>query len=107
LLGDLHYARGDLPAALNEYRAGSHMLPEYDTLHQKLGRVLIDVGQAQLAIYELRRALEINACPAITHFLLGQAYESVGEREQAGMEYQAALNIDSQCEEARQGLENL
>jgi len=57
--------------------------PDNATVHYQLGRFAIQTGQYERAIERLEMAFKIQPESAVISCLLGQAYQAVGNKEQA------------------------
>jgi tetratricopeptide (TPR) repeat protein len=77
---------------INSLRADSMAYPEVLEIRYLLGRALVEDGQWLSAIETLKALAEKDFRPAQTHFLLAQAYESLGDRKSAYEEYVTTLN---------------
>ena len=59
-----------------------------------LGRNYMDLGQYEIALEKLKRAVAHDKTYAPAHTLLGILYETIGETEKAGEEYKLAVRYD-------------
>jgi tetratricopeptide (TPR) repeat protein len=57
--------------------------PRLQPAIRQLGRVQLTRGQSQLAVTTLSRALDLNPGDMLSHWLLAQAYDGLGENEAA------------------------
>lgn len=59
-----------------------------------LGRQYMDRGQYEISLEKLKRAVAYDKTYAPAHSMLAILYETIGETEQAGLEYQLAVKYD-------------
>jgi type IV pilus assembly protein PilF len=59
-----------------------------------LGRQYIDRKQYEIALEKLKRAVAFDSTYAPAHTLLGVLYETIGENDKAGKEYELAVRHD-------------
>lgn len=64
------------------------------------GVLALQLGQPELALQRLQRAVELGANLGGTHFLLGRAYKAMGMLDFAIASYQRAVTIDPQLSDA-------
>jgi Tfp pilus assembly protein PilF len=72
--------------------------------HRDLGTLYLQRGQAELAIRELRAALEISDRDAETHFAIGEAYRQKLAFDDAERHFLRALDLDPTLLDARLNL---
>ncbi|MGH9354712.1 MAG: tetratricopeptide repeat protein, partial [Terriglobia bacterium] len=87
-------SRADFPSAiemLNGVVAGD---PANGEAWRELGVCYLENRQPGLALGALNRAVAAAPSDAVTHYLLGHAYGSSGQLEQASACYRRALDVD-------------
>jgi tetratricopeptide (TPR) repeat protein len=103
-LGGLFLARGDLEAALGEYREALALSPTYADAHYNLGVALARKGDLAEAIREFRSALALKPGYADAHNNLGVVLARGNEHAEAMREYRAALAINPSYADAHNNL---
>ena len=89
-LGVEYYNRGELNAALEQYRIAESIYPEYPDLFNDLGTLLLQQGKTDEAISYLRRA--VNQVPRpITRHNLALALRAHGDYEEAKLQEDAII----------------
>lgn len=95
---------GDYPAALEACGQGSSLFPDYPDLHHLKGALLLQVSALAEAKAALCRALQIGASPPLyhtesglgtylTHTLLGQVCQQIGEDHEAAACFTRAAQL--------------
>ncbi|MEK3760263.1 glycosyltransferase [Paenibacillus sp. FSL P4-0338] len=95
---------GDYPGALEACGQGSLLFPDYPDLHHLKGALLLQVSALAEAKTALCRALEIGASPPLyhtesglgtflTHTLLGQVCQQIGEAQEAAACFTRAAQL--------------
>ncbi|WP_339808698.1 glycosyltransferase [Paenibacillus sp. FSL R7-0337] len=95
---------GDYPGALEACGQGSTLFPDYSDLHHLKGALLLQVSALAEAKTALCRALEIGASPPLyhtesglgtylTHTLLGQVCQQIGEAHEAAACFTRAAQL--------------
>lgn len=118
--GRVAWQHGDFDTALQAYQAAEQQAAgRYDPwLHLNQARLLLHQHNYHDAIARLEVTLDmldqvdessLLPSPAYTEafYLLGQAYEALGETEQATAHYQAAQSVDPEFPAAQRALERL
>jgi tetratricopeptide (TPR) repeat protein len=105
-LGVTLYKKGNLDAAIQEYRAALRIRPIYAQAHNNLGNVLVDKGDLDAAIQEYREALRLYPKYADAHNYLGNALFDKGGLDAAIQEYKEALDINPGYADAHNNLGN-
>ncbi|WP_405104251.1 glycosyltransferase [Paenibacillus sp. FSL K6-1217] len=96
---------GDYSGALEACGQGSSLFPDYPDLHHLQGALLLQVSALAEAKAALCRALEIGAAPPayhtesgigtyLTHTLLGQVCQQIGEAHQAAACFTRAAQLE-------------
>jgi tetratricopeptide (TPR) repeat protein len=86
--------KGDLEAAIGEYREALRVNPNNDLAHYNLGLALDDKGDLEAAIAEYRQALRLNPNYENAHINLGAALYKKGNMEEAIAEYREGLRLN-------------
>src|SRR5207253_2258371 len=92
--------RGDIAAALNEYRTAISLHPDSDTL-QQYGILMASSGNLDGGIAAFRAALELEPRDPRLHYNLGMALRDKGDVDGAMDEYRQVLRFKSNDSEAR------
>ena len=103
-LGGLFLARGDLDAALVEYREALALSPTSADAHYNLGVALARKGDLPEAIREFRSALVLKPGYADAHNNLGVVLAQRNQHGEAMEEYRAALAINPSHADAHNNL---
>jgi tetratricopeptide (TPR) repeat protein len=69
--------------AIEHYRKAIALEDRYPQVHHNLGLLLLEEGQTDAAIAELKRGLEINPSFFYSYGALSQIYERLGDHAQA------------------------
>ena len=96
--------KGDLDAAIREYRETLRIKPDYAKAHNNLGFTLATKGNLDAAIREFREALRINPRDINFHNNLGLVLARKGDLDAAIQEFQEALRINPAYTEAEKNL---
>ena len=86
-------AKGDLDAAIIEFREGLRLAPELASLHDGLGSALSAKGEQDAAASEFREAARLDPNLAAIHHNFGQALAAKGDLNGAIREYRRALRL--------------
>jgi serine/threonine protein kinase/Flp pilus assembly protein TadD len=92
-LGNALGDKGQLDAAIAEYREALRLKPDLAVAHNNLGKALGDKGQLDAAIAEYREALRLKPDLAEAHNNLGVALRDKGELDAAIAEYHEAIRL--------------
>lgn len=76
--------------------------PLNPTAHYMLGRVLMAVGELELALPALERAVELSPDLSDAHYRLAQLYARMGDRESARVSQQRFMELNRQEETAEE-----
>jgi len=93
-LGNAFVNKGDLEAAIKEYRMAVQISPNDEDAHYNLGHVLASKGNLDAAIKEYQEVIRINPNYIDAHFNMGDTFDSKGNLDAAILEYQEALRIN-------------
>jgi len=85
--------KGDIDAAIQEYRTAIQIRPRYAYPYNNLGNILADKGDLNSAIQEYRQALRLNPNYADAHYNFGNALAKKGNLDAAIQEYREAIKI--------------
>jgi tetratricopeptide (TPR) repeat protein len=97
-------AKGDVDAAIIEFREGLRLAPELASLHDGLGSALSAKGEQDAAASELREAARLDPNLAAIHNNFGQALAARGDLNGAVREYRRALNLSPNLPGAQENL---
>jgi tetratricopeptide (TPR) repeat protein len=92
-LGYLYQSKGDLDAAIIEYKTVIRLKPDDDIAHNNLGNALRLQGKLDEAIVEYKTAIRLKPEHADAHDNLGAALGDQGKLEDEIAEYQRAIQI--------------
>ena len=101
-LGNLRLAEGNSAAASTFYLTTLQLDDRHRGALNNLGVIALDHKQFELAEHWFRRALDLNARSAKTHFLLAKTYAARGDRADACAEIDSAVALSPQQPEFRQ-----
>jgi tetratricopeptide (TPR) repeat protein len=85
--------RGEMDAAIDQYRQALEIRPDYPEAHNNLGIALAALGQIDEAISHYRKALEQKPDSMEIHTNLGIVLEQRGQMDEAVSHYRRALEI--------------
>jgi tetratricopeptide (TPR) repeat protein len=105
-LGQAHKKRGDLKAAIDEYRKAVQLKPHYAEAHSALGAALCDAGDHDSGAQECREAIRLNPDDFAASYHLGNALYYKGDFSDAITHFRAAIRLKSDLLEARNNLAN-
>jgi tetratricopeptide (TPR) repeat protein len=105
-LGVFLVEQNHLPEAREEFEAALTLRPDYKPAHLNLGKILLDSGQYEEALAQLRMA---SGTPHkdYVHLYLGQALEGLHQFANAAAEYSLHARLDPGNVEAWFGLGNV
>jgi tetratricopeptide (TPR) repeat protein len=103
-LGQVLAERGDLDAAIKEYREAIRINPNAMHSHYNLGIALFTKGNLDAAIREFQEALRLNPASRDAHVNLGAALVSKGNLDGAIQEFQEAIRINPNFADAHNNL---
>jgi Flp pilus assembly protein TadD len=92
-LGALRHLQGQLPEAIEHYRAALRINPRSAEAHMDLGSALATQGQVPEGIEHLREALRVRPNFAHAHVNLGRVLAYQGQLQEAVEHYRAALRV--------------
>lgn len=110
ILGDIEQRKGNVDKAIEHFRAGLKLKPDYAPLHRQLGWALLQKGQIDEAESELKLALKgSHAGEAYGLAAVGLAtiFAGRGETQEAENLYRNVLDYNPKSLEAHFGLANL
>jgi len=96
--------KGNLEAAIKEYREALRLNPNNDIAHYNLGLALDDKGDLEGAIGEYREAVRLNPGDENAHVNLGSALYKKGNVDAAIAEYQEGLRLNPENDSAHYNL---
>ncbi len=97
-------AKGEVDAAIIEFREGLRLAPELASLHDGLGSALSAKGEQDAAASEFREAARLDPNLAAIHHNFGQALAAKGDLNGAVREYRRALNLSPNLPGAQENL---
>jgi tetratricopeptide (TPR) repeat protein len=103
-LGCFRYEHGQFDAAIDYYRKGLEVDPNYPDTRNNLGAVLVKCGRFAEAIVYCQKTVELKPGYAEAHCNLGAALAGCGRFADAIAQYQIALEIDPDYAEAHANL---
>ena len=112
-LGLVHQSRQRLDQAFETYAAAIKIDPEAMGVHYQFGKLAamtnseLDRGEASLKKYIGHQPEENMPSLAWAHHRLGNVYEKKNEKDLARAEYEAAVMLDPEHEEAKKALAGL
>lgn len=106
-LGGVMLAREQNDAALAQYQRALQLRPVYAEAQMGLSKTLQALEQLPQAASAARRAVEIAPKNAKAHALLASVLNDLLDGKSAQDEYEKALGLDTNCEEALLGLGDL
>jgi protein O-mannosyl-transferase len=92
-LGNIHFRKGEVDAAIAEYKKTLEIYPNYDVTLSNLGGAFLQTGRKDEAIVEFQKALKINPKYPPTHNNLGVAFMRKGQLDEAITQFQEALRL--------------
>jgi len=102
--GIARFKQGDLPSALEQFRAAVKANPKNAVAHDYAGIVLGESGKLEDAISEFQQSARLDPTFPEPHLHLGLAHARTGKTAAAISEYQAALLLNPKMPEAQYGL---
>ncbi len=100
-------AKGEVDAAIIEFREGLRIAPDFASLRDGLGNALSTKGEQDAAANEFREAARLDPNLALMHNSFGQALATKGDREGAVREYRRALNLNPNLAGTQENLRTL
>ena len=91
MLGELRFARGDEPGALEAWETALAIDPKHFYSLINLGKMYLTKQDTGRAVPFLDRAIDVNPDSARAHHLRGLAYQANGDNPHAALEYRKAL----------------
>jgi len=99
--------KGNLDAAIAEYREGLRLNPENDSAHYNLGIALGAEGTLGGAIAETRTAVQLKPNDALLHYSLAFWLEKQGDDQAALGEYRTAFALNPENSQFKRAYERL
>jgi tetratricopeptide (TPR) repeat protein len=103
-LGVLLFDRGDIPAALDQYRIALDVRPAYPEAHNNMGNALMQVGRLDEALEHYRTALKLIPTYADARHNIGILSLRAGRPADAVINEQEALTLNPNNAEAENNL---
>ena len=104
VLGLAHAERGELAAAVAEFRHALRLAPDSAPAHWHLGAALASQGVRAEATAHLARSVELDPANSQAHNDLGLLLALQGRLDEAADHLKQAIALDPQSEEARRNL---
>lgn len=104
--GAAHRSKGDIKAAIEEYRKAIRLKPDYAEAHSKLGAALCDSGDLDAGALECREAIRLKPDDFAAIYHLGNALYQKGDFSGAIAQYRAVIRLKPDLLEARNNLGN-
>jgi len=92
-IGKTLHDKGDIEAAIAEYRTAVRLSPDDAATHLRLGLALRDKGDVEGAIVSYRMTLHFRPNDPDAHYLLGTAYSEKGQLEASIEEFRQAIRL--------------
>jgi Tfp pilus assembly protein PilF len=105
-LGDALTRKGQIDAAISQYREAVRLAPDYSEAHNSLGTALDRKGQIDEAITQYQEALSFQPNSAEVHNSLADALASKDRIDEAIRHYQEALSLQPNSAEVHNCLGN-
>lgn len=105
-VGMEHRGKGNLKAAIDEYRKAIRLKPDYAEAHSKLGAALCDAGDQDAGAAECREAIRLKPDDFEATYHLGNALYHKGDFSGAIAQYRSAIHLKPDLLEARNNLGN-
>ena len=96
--------RGQLDAAILEFRRALELAPESAGTHWHLGTALASRGEAAAATAHLARAVALDPSNGLAQSDLGSVLAAQGRLDEATVHFERAIELDPGSEHARRGL---
>jgi tetratricopeptide (TPR) repeat protein len=106
-LANEYLARGNMEAAIRNYRIAIKLSPGHQNAHAALGVVLAAQKKFDEAISQFRWVIAASPRYAPAHNNLGDALRAQGKLEEAVAAYEEARRVDPGFEKASENLENV
>ncbi len=98
-LAGVHVRLKQLPEAAREYEKALEIEPDYFQANLTYGRLLLSEGHADTALAKLIRAAQIMPDSFEAHAFLAEAYDKLGQAQNAGEERAKASQLKAQTSE--------
>ena len=98
-------AKGDLDAAISNYKMALNMNPDFALAHNALGHAFFTKGKLNTSIEEFKKATKIDPNFGSAHCSLGAALAEAGKMKEAITEFKKAVDLEPDNANAREGLE--
>jgi Flp pilus assembly protein TadD len=105
-LGDALTRKGQIDAAISQYREAVRLAPDYPEAHNILGTALVGKGQTDEAITQYQEALRLQPDLIGVHNILAEALASKGQIDAAITQFKEALRLEPNSAELRNSLGN-
>lgn len=99
-LGNSYRARGQLDAAITEYREAIRLKPSDEVFHCNLAIAFAEKGDHEEALREYEEALRLNPRDYHSHYSRGNLLSRLGRVDEAIAEYEQAIEADPERPDA-------
>jgi tetratricopeptide (TPR) repeat protein len=103
-LGEVRRKAGELEPARELFELALKHYPEFEEAQIALGRTLLDLGKADLALPHFQKAVALDPNDAVGYFQMARAYGALGktsEQERAAEQYRRLRERELRDQEAR------
>lgn len=95
-LGNTYFATGKYNKAMDNYYVALEIDPTYNKALKKIGSCFLKQNNFQMTAFKMEQAKEHYPNDPDIHFLLGQAYEGLKQRQKAMTSYSKARELQSE-----------
>jgi len=93
-MGIAYFYKNNFKYAEEEFRRTLSYDPKFPKIHESLGEVLVKRGAYTEAVEFLRQGIAVDAFSAVSHYLLGLAYDKLDQWQRAYAEFVSAVDLD-------------
>lgn len=97
--------KGDLDAAISNYKMAVNMDSDFAPAHNALGHAFFSKGKLNKSIKEFKEAIRIDPKFGSAHCSLGAALAGAGKMDEAILEFRKAVELEPNNVNAREALE--
>jgi predicted Zn-dependent protease len=94
-LGEIDREQNRMPAAIGHFENAVRYHPEFVEAQVGLAKVLLTMGQTAAALPHLQAAAHLEPDNKIPHYLMASAYKTLGNPEQAAVEFAIYRKLDA------------
>lgn len=99
--------QGETDKALAEYRTLISKNPQYQDAYYNIGYIYFNQKDYQKALDNFTIAIRMSPTYAKAYYMRGLSAEKMGNKKEARLDYERAINFDPKLELAKKALENL